>query len=80
MVSNQVSLSKQLSVPNTGPGKTHIWVERIIGVITQGALADCFKRFPIIAMMVLNLFPGPIKKAIEDTRLNERYSIELVRK
>ncbi|KAK7178809.1 cytochrome P450 [Paraphaeosphaeria sporulosa] len=61
-------------------GKVHIWIERITGAMTQGALADCFKRFPTLAKIVLTLFPGAIKKAIEDTKINERYSIELVRK
>lgn len=46
----------------------------------QGALADCFKRFPWLAKIVLALFPGKIQDIIKDTKINENYSIDLVTK
>lgn len=46
----------------------------------QGALADCFKRFPLVGKMVMTLFPGKIQAIIADTKINEDYSIDLVKK
>ena len=63
-----------------GSGVTHPWISRIRGAMTQGALADCFQRFPLLARFVMTVAPGPIQKAIADTKINERYSIDLVQK
>jgi hypothetical protein len=46
----------------------------------QGALADCFKRFATIGKLVMFLFPGKINAIIADTKINENYSINLVKK
>jgi hypothetical protein len=46
----------------------------------QGALADTFKRFPALGAVVMRLFPGPIRRLIEDTKINEAYAIELIEK
>lgn len=46
----------------------------------QGALADCFKRFATIGKLVMLLLPGKVMAIIEDTKINERYSIDLVKK
>ena len=61
-------------------GVTHPWVSRITGAMTQGALADCFKRFPLVAKLAMTLAPGTIQKAIADTKINERYSIDLIQR
>ena len=61
-------------------GTMHPWISRITGAMTQGALADCFKRFPFVAKIVMTLAPGAITKAIADTKINEKYSIDLIRK
>lgn len=61
-------------------GSTHPWISRITGAMTQGALADCFRRFPLIAKMVMTMAPGTVQNAIADTKINEQYSIELVRR
>ena len=61
-------------------GQKHPWIARIEGAMMQGALADCFKRFPTLAKIVMALVPGTIQKIIEDTKKNERYSIDLVEK
>lgn len=60
-------------------GKTHPWISRITGAMTQGALADCFKRFPSVATIV-TLIPGTIQGIIADTKINENYAVDLVRK
>ncbi|KAL8824955.1 MAG: hypothetical protein Q9191_004703 [Dirinaria sp. TL-2023a] len=53
---------------------------RMEGALTQGALADCFKRFPSIAKAVMAVMPGTIERIIADTKINEEYSINLIRK
>lgn len=44
----------------------------------QGAVADCFNRFPTIAKLAWAFFGGHIRSIIEDTKINELYSIELL--
>ena len=61
-------------------GVTHPWISRITGAMTQGALADCFKRFPLVAKLVMTLAPGAIQKAVADTKTNEQYSVDLTHK
>lgn len=61
-------------------GKKHPWITRIEGAMMQGALADCFKRFPLVAKVVMALVPGTIKQLVADTKANEQYSIDLVQK
>lgn len=46
----------------------------------MGALADCFKRFPLIGEIFKTVFPGLLKKLIEDTRRHEAYTMDLVQK
>jgi len=60
-------------------GEKHPWISRIEGAMMQGALADCFKRFPFLAKVVMALVPGAIQKIIADTKLNEKYSIDLTK-
>ncbi|KAF2235990.1 putative cytochrome P450 [Viridothelium virens] len=59
-------------------GETHPWIARITGAMTKGAIADCFARFPAIAKVLKTLIPGTIESAVMDTKINEKYSIELV--
>ena len=61
-------------------GETHPWVQTITGLTTQGALADCFKRFPWLAAIITKCVPGNIQKLIADRKANEEYSINLVKK
>lgn len=61
-------------------GDTHPWISRIQGAMMQGALADCFKRFPLLGKTIMRLFPGKIRAIVADTKINEEYSIDLVKK
>ena len=61
-------------------GEVHPWIARIEGAMMQGALADCFKRFPWVAKVVLLFFGRAIERIIADTKINENYSIELTEK
>jgi hypothetical protein len=60
-------------------GEIHPWISRITGAMTQGALADCFKRFPSVATLAI-LMPGTVQGIIADTKINEKYAVELVKK
>ena len=46
----------------------------------QGALADTFFRFPFIGKAALYIFSPVINRIIADTKINEKYSIELVKR
>ena len=61
-------------------GRIHPWITRITGAMTQGALADCFRRFPILAKVLTTVASGHIQRVIADTKINEKYSIDPVRK
>ena len=50
------------------------------GAMYQGALVDCFKRFPVLAKIAMALMGGTIRRIIADTKINEEYSVELVKK
>lgn len=58
----------------------HPWISIAVGALMQGALADTFKRFVLIGQIVQMVIPGKIRKLIEDTKTNERFSIDLVKK
>ncbi|KAA8909875.1 benzoate 4-monooxygenase cytochrome P450 [Sphaerosporella brunnea] len=61
-------------------GIEHFWVAIVISSLTQGALADCFGRFPLVASIFKTLFPGVLKKITENTKKHEDYSMNLVKK
>lgn len=61
-------------------GENHPWISIAVGAMTQGALADTFKRFPSLGSLVVTLFPGPLRRLIEDTKTNEAYAIKLIKR
>ncbi len=61
-------------------GKTHPWIAIILGALMQGALADTFKRFPTIGRIFTVIMPGTIQKLVEDTKKNENYAVDLIKK
>lgn len=50
-----------------------------MGALTQGALADMFKRFPGLTATFMPLLESKIRKLTEDTLTNEEFAIELVK-
>ncbi|KAL9082684.1 MAG: hypothetical protein Q9165_008816 [Trypethelium subeluteriae] len=58
--------------------KTHPWIDIAMGALTQGALADMFKRFPRLSAALMPLFKFKIAKLTKDTQANEEFAIELV--
>ncbi|KAJ0120937.1 benzoate 4-monooxygenase cytochrome P450 [Diaporthe amygdali] len=61
-------------------GTEHPWVSIVVKSLRMGALADCFKRFPLIGELFKTVFSGLLKKLIEDTRRHEAYTMDLVQK
>ncbi|KAJ5945534.1 Short-chain dehydrogenase/reductase SDR [Penicillium verhagenii] len=60
--------------------EVHPWVAITLGALTQGALADVFKRFPTVGTMLNLCFPSKIRKLTEQTRQNEELATSLVEK
>ena len=46
--------------------------------VTQGALADCFRRFPCVAKAFTTCTPGIVANTVADPEINEAYAIDLV--
>lgn len=46
----------------------------------QGALVDTFRRFVFLGEIIKLLIPGKLKQLTEDTKTNERFSIDLVKR
>ncbi|KAJ2998227.1 hypothetical protein NUW58_g388 [Xylaria curta] len=60
--------------------KYHPWIQLVLGAMSQGALADCMSRFPLIGKVFQWLMPGTIERLIADTRKHEAHTIGLVEK
>ncbi|KAK3386864.1 putative cytochrome P450 [Podospora didyma] len=58
--------------------KFHPWIEIILGALTQLAVFDTFKRFPIAGGVVALLLFGKIKKLLAETWQNEEMAIDSV--
>lgn len=58
----------------------HPWISITLGALTQGALADVFKRFPTVATIFKLLFPGKLKALTAQTKQNEDLAFDLVRR
>ena len=50
------------------------------GAMMKGAIADTAMRFPIPAKIAMTLFAPIIDRIVKDTKVNEEYAIELVKK
>jgi cytochrome P450 len=48
--------------------------------MTQGALVDAFRRFPVVAEVAKVVFSGTIRRLTLDCKLNEDHALELVKK
>ncbi|ATY60298.1 benzoate 4-monooxygenase cytochrome P450 [Cordyceps militaris] len=59
-------------------GKEHFWVTIVTKSLRLGALADCFRRFPLPAVIFQTLFRGMINKLLVENRLHQKYTMDLV--
>ena len=46
--------------------------------LRKGALADTFKRFPLVAKIFLTLMPGTLRRTIAETKIFEQKCIDLI--
>ncbi|KAK2755487.1 hypothetical protein FQN54_006424 [Arachnomyces sp. PD_36] len=58
----------------------HPWISITLGALSQGALADVFKRFPTVGTLINLFFPSKIQKLTEQTRQNEDLAMNLVQR
>jgi hypothetical protein len=81
LVSGRASSTCSEIITKTVPsGTEHPWVSIVVKSLRLGALADSFKRFPLIGEIFKTVFPGLLKKLIEDTRRHEANTMDLVQK
>lgn len=60
--------------------QVHPWIHQMTGALMQGAIADTFFRFPLLAKVALRFFSRQFNRIVADTKINEQYSIDLVKK
>ncbi|KAL9116201.1 MAG: hypothetical protein Q9227_000572 [Pyrenula ochraceoflavens] len=61
-------------------GREHPWLAFIVRSLEFGAMVDVSKRFPFLAGMMQRLFPGPIKRLLDEMKSHEDYTIEVVKR
>lgn len=61
-------------------GKQHFWVAIVTKSLRLGALADCFRRFPAAAAVFQRVFARMIDKLLQENRLHQKYTMDLVQK
>ncbi|KAL9123064.1 MAG: hypothetical protein Q9187_000391 [Circinaria calcarea] len=61
-------------------GKVHFWIALVTKALRQGALADTFNRFPIIAKLFKAIMPRTIENLIRDTKIHERHTLDLIQR
>ncbi|KAK2616586.1 hypothetical protein QQS21_000409 [Conoideocrella luteorostrata] len=61
-------------------GKQHFWVAIVTKSLRLGALADCFRRFPMMAGLFQKVFSRMIDKLLQENRLHQKYTMDLVQK
>lgn len=61
-------------------GREHFWVAIVTKSLRLGALADCFRRFPMLSTVIQTLFASFIDKVLQDSRKHQKYTMDLVQK
>jgi cytochrome P450 len=61
-------------------GTQHFWVSIVTKSLRLGALADCFRRFPMLAAVFQKLFSRLIDKLMEDNRKHQKFTMDLVQR
>lgn len=56
----------------------HHWIFQMTDAMMQRAMVDYLERFPTAAEFVTRILGGYIQRVVEDTKMTERYAIELV--
>ncbi|KAE8361738.1 cytochrome P450 [Aspergillus caelatus] len=61
-------------------GTRHFWVSIVTKSLRLGALADCFRRFPALSIIIQTIFSGTINKPMEENRKHQKYTADLVQR
>ncbi|EMD59105.1 hypothetical protein COCSADRAFT_176329 [Bipolaris sorokiniana ND90Pr] len=59
-------------------GKEHFWVAIVTKSLRLGALADCFRRFPAVSVVVQKICSRFIEKLMTENRKHQKYTMDLV--
>ncbi|EUC39618.1 hypothetical protein COCMIDRAFT_10305 [Bipolaris oryzae ATCC 44560] len=59
-------------------GKEHFWVAIVTKSLRLGALADCFRRFPVVSVVVQKICSRFIEKLMTENRKHQKYTMNLV--
>ncbi|KAJ5037690.1 cytochrome P450 monooxygenase-like protein, partial [Bipolaris maydis] len=59
-------------------GKEHFWVAIVTKSLRLGALADCFRRFPAVSVVVQKICSRFIDKLMTENRKHQKYTMDLV--
>ncbi|KAF5493984.1 Cytochrome P450 monooxygenase BOT4 [Colletotrichum fructicola] len=59
-------------------GEEHFWVSIVTKSLRLGALADCFRRFPAVSVVVQKVFSPLIDKLMTENRKHQKYTMDLV--
>lgn len=60
------------------PGRFHFWIDLVGKALRQGALADTFNRFPLVAKVFKVVMPGAMDKIVKDTKTHEAHTMDLI--
>ncbi|ORY66218.1 benzoate 4-monooxygenase cytochrome P450 [Pseudomassariella vexata] len=74
------SLAFGQSFGGVASGNEHFWVSIVVKSLRMGALADTFKRFPLLAAIFQRMFPQVLSRLIEDSKRHQAYTMDLVQK
>jgi hypothetical protein len=64
----------------TVTGKTHSWIEDVLGSMAQSSVSDTLTRFPILGGLWLFFNPGWMAGLIQAATRHQSYTIELTNK
>ncbi|CBX99323.1 similar to cytochrome P450 monooxygenase [Plenodomus lingam JN3] len=59
-------------------GKEHFWVAIVTKSLRLGALADCFRRFPAVSVVVQKRCSRFIEKLMTENRKHQKYTMDLM--
>ncbi|KAJ0168791.1 Isotrichodermin C-15 hydroxylase [Colletotrichum tanaceti] len=61
-------------------GIENAWVSIVVKSLRMGAMADCFRRFPLIGNITKLIFPRLLKQVVHDARTHEKNTMNLVQR
>ncbi|KAF3002231.1 hypothetical protein E8E14_004500 [Neopestalotiopsis sp. 37M] len=61
-------------------GKTHSWIEDVLGSMAQSSISDTLTRFPILGTLWLFFNPGWLAGLIQAATRHQSYTIEVTNK